>query len=91
MLSWARFWQSGLAAVDDGGWDDRGLNLMTQKMTVVALKPLWVLMLWPGSALPLWVTVFATFCPACVLLAQGLAKVPRRATRQARWPRIFWR
>ena len=53
--------------------------LVTQTMPLVALTPLLVLMLGRGTALTLWVTISVTFFPAYVLLAQGLAQVPRGA------------
>jgi ABC-type nitrate/sulfonate/bicarbonate transport system permease component len=53
--------------------------LVTQTMPLVALTPLLVLMLGRGTALTLWVTISVTFFPAYVLLAQGLAQVPRSA------------
>lgn len=53
------------------------IALITQSMPLVALTPLLVLLLGRGLALTLWVTVSVTFFPAYVLLAQGLAQVPR--------------
>ena len=53
--------------------------LVTQTMPLVALTPLLVLMLGRGTALTLWVTISVTFFPAYVMLAQGLAQVPRAA------------
>ena len=53
--------------------------LVTQTMPLVALTPLLVLMLGRGTALTMWVTISVTFFPAYVLLAQGLAQVPRGA------------
>lgn len=53
--------------------------LVTQTMPLVALTPLLVLMLGRGTALTVWVTISVTFFPAYVLLAQGLAQVPKSA------------
>jgi sulfonate transport system permease protein len=53
--------------------------LITQTMPLVALTPLLVLMLGRGSSLTLWVTISVTFFPAYVMMAQGLAMVPRAA------------
>lgn len=51
--------------------------LVTQTMPLVALTPLLVLILGRGTAVTLWITVSVTFFPAHVLMAQGLALVPR--------------
>ena len=51
--------------------------LVTQTMPLVALTPLLVLILGRGTAVTLWITVSVTFFPAYVLMAQGLALVPR--------------
>ncbi len=51
--------------------------LVTQTMPLVALTPLLVLILGRGTAVTLWITVSVTFFPACVMMAQGLAQVPR--------------
>lgn len=51
--------------------------LVTQTMPLVALTPLLVLLLGRGTAVTLWITVSVTFFPAYVLMAQGLALVPR--------------
>ena len=51
--------------------------LVTQTMPLVALTPLLVLMLGRGVAVTLWITVSVTFFPAYVMIAQGLALVPR--------------
>ena len=53
--------------------------LVTQSMPLVALTPLLVLILGRGTAVTLWITISVTFFPAYVLLAQGLAQVPRAA------------
>ncbi len=53
--------------------------LVTQTMPLVALTPLLVLMLGRGVGVTLWITVSVTFFPAYVLIAQGLAQVPRAA------------
>jgi sulfonate transport system permease protein len=53
--------------------------LVTQTMPLVALTPLLVLMLGRGSAVTLWITISVTFFPAYVMIAQGLAEVPRAA------------
>lgn len=53
--------------------------LITQTMPLVALTPLLVLMLGRGTSLTLWVTISVTFFPAYVMMAQGLALVPRAA------------
>lgn len=53
--------------------------LITQTMPLVALTPLLVLMLGRGPSLTLWVTISVTFFPAYVMMAQGLALVPRAA------------
>jgi ABC-type nitrate/sulfonate/bicarbonate transport system permease component len=53
--------------------------LVTQTMPLVALTPLLVLVLGRGTAVTLWITVSVTFFPAYVLMAQGLALVPRAA------------
>ena len=53
------------------------IALVTQTMPLVALTPLLVLMLGRGTNLTLWVTISVTFFPAFVMLAQGLALVPR--------------
>lgn len=55
------------------------MALVTQTMPLVALTPLLVLVLGRGTAVTLWVTVSVTFFPAYVLMAQGLALVPRTA------------
>ena len=52
---------------------------MTQTMPLVALTPLLVLILGRGTAVTLWITVSVTFFPAYVMIAQGLAQVPRAA------------
>jgi sulfonate transport system permease protein len=51
--------------------------LVTQTMPLVALTPLLVLLLGRGVAVTLWITVSVTFFPAYVMIAQGLALVPR--------------
>ena len=51
--------------------------LVTQTMPLVALTPLLVLVLGRGVAVTLWITVSVTFFPAYVMIAQGLALVPR--------------
>jgi ABC-type nitrate/sulfonate/bicarbonate transport system permease component len=53
--------------------------LVTQTMPLVALTPLLVLMLGRGTAVTLWITISVTFFPAYVMIAQGLAQVPRAA------------
>jgi ABC-type nitrate/sulfonate/bicarbonate transport system permease component len=53
--------------------------LITQTMPLVALTPLLVLMLGRGPSLTIWVTISVTFFPAYVMMAQGLALVPRAA------------
>lgn len=58
--------------------------LVTQTMPLVALTPLLVLMLGRGTAVTLWITISVTFFPAYVMLAQGLAQVPRAAMDVAR-------
>lgn len=58
--------------------------LITQTMPLVALTPLLVLLLGRGSALTVWVTVSVTFFPAYVMMAQGLALVPRAAVELPR-------
>jgi sulfonate transport system permease protein len=58
--------------------------LITQTMPLVALTPLLVLLLGRGTSLTLWVTVSVTFFPAYVMMAQGLALVPRAAVELPR-------
>lgn len=58
--------------------------LITQTMPLVALTPLLVLLLGRGPSLTLWVTVSVTFFPAYVMMAQGLALVPRAAVELPR-------
>ncbi|MEZ5751727.1 MAG: ABC transporter permease subunit [Paracoccaceae bacterium] len=53
--------------------------LVTQTMPLVALTPLLVLILGRGTAVTLWITISVTFFPAYVMIAQGLAQVPRAA------------
>jgi ABC-type nitrate/sulfonate/bicarbonate transport system permease component len=53
--------------------------LITQTMPLVALTPLLVLMLGRGPSLTIWVTISVTFFPAYVMMAHGLALVPRAA------------
>lgn len=53
--------------------------LITQTMPLVALTPLLVLLLGRGTAVTLWITISVTFFPAYVMIAQGLAQVPRAA------------
>ena len=53
--------------------------LVTQTMPLVALTPLLVLLLGRGTAVTLWITISVTFFPAYVMIAQGLAQVPRAA------------
>lgn len=53
--------------------------LVTQTMPLVALTPLLVLILGRGMAVTLWITISVTFFPAYVMIAQGLAQVPRAA------------
>ncbi|MFE3838564.1 ABC transporter permease subunit [Pseudogemmobacter sonorensis] len=53
--------------------------LVTQTMPLVALTPLLVLILGRGWAVTLAITVSVTFFPAYVMIAQGLAQVPRAA------------
>lgn len=53
--------------------------LVTQTMPLVALTPLLVLILGRGTAVTLWITVSVTFFPAYVMIAQGIAQVPRAA------------
>jgi sulfonate transport system permease protein len=53
--------------------------LVTQTMPLVALTPLLVLLLGRGTAVTLWITISVTFFPAYVMIAQGLAEVPRAA------------
>lgn len=53
--------------------------LVTQTMPLVALTPLLVLVLGRGTAVTLWITISVTFFPAYVMIAQGLAQVPRSA------------
>jgi len=53
--------------------------LVTQTMPLVALTPLLVLMLGRGTAVTLWITISVTFFPAYVMIAQGIAQVPRAA------------
>ena len=66
--------------------------LVTQTMPLVALTPLLVLMLGRGSAVTLWITVSVTFFPAYVMLAQGLAQVPRAAMDLPRaYGAVAWR
>ena len=55
------------------------LALVTQTMPLVALTPLLVLVLGRGTAVTLWITISVTFFPAYVMIAQGLAQVPRSA------------
>lgn len=60
--------------------------LVTQTMPLVALTPLLVLILGRGTAVTLWITISVTFFPAYVMIAQGLAQVPRAALEL---PRAF--
>lgn len=53
--------------------------IVTQTMPLVALTPLLVLLLGRGTAVTLWITVSVTFFPAYVMIAQGIAQVPRAA------------
>lgn len=53
--------------------------LVTQTMPLVALTPLLVLILGRGTAVTLWITISVTFFPAYVMIAQGIAQVPRAA------------
>jgi ABC-type nitrate/sulfonate/bicarbonate transport system permease component len=53
--------------------------LITQTMPLVALTPLLVLLLGRGTAVTLWITISVTFFPAYVMIAQGIAQVPRAA------------
>lgn len=53
--------------------------LVTQTMPLVALTPLLVLILGRGTAVTMWITISVTFFPAYVMIAQGLAQVPRAA------------
>jgi len=53
--------------------------LVTQTMPLVALTPLLVLLLGRGTAVTLWITISVTFFPAYVMIAQGIAQVPRAA------------
>lgn len=53
--------------------------LATQTMPLVALTPLLVLLLGRGTAVTLWITISVTFFPAYVMIAQGIAQVPRAA------------
>ena len=53
--------------------------LVTQTMPLVALTPLLVLILGRGSSVTLWITISVTFFPAYVMIAQGIAQVPRAA------------
>ena len=53
--------------------------MVTQTMPLVALTPLLVLILGRGFSVTLWITISVTFFPAFVMLAQGLALVPRTA------------
>lgn len=53
--------------------------LVTQTMPLVALTPLLVLILGRGTSVTLWITISVTFFPAYVMIAQGLAQVPRAA------------
>ena len=53
--------------------------LVTQTMPLVALTPLLVLILGRGTAVTLWITISVTFFPAYVMIAQGIAMVPRAA------------
>lgn len=53
--------------------------LVTQTMPLVALTPLLVLILGRGVSVTLWITISVTFFPAYVMIAQGLAQVPRAA------------
>ena len=53
--------------------------LVTQTMPLVALTPLLVLILGRGTTVTLWITISVTFFPAYVMIAQGLAQVPRAA------------
>lgn len=53
--------------------------LVTQTMPLVALTPLLVLVLGRGLAVTLWITISVTFFPAYVMIAQGIAQVPRAA------------
>ncbi|OYU19521.1 MAG: ABC transporter permease [Rhodobacteraceae bacterium PARR1] len=53
--------------------------LVSQTMPLVALTPLLVLILGRGTAVTLWITISVTFFPAYVMIAQGIAQVPRAA------------
>ncbi len=53
--------------------------LVTQTMPLVALTPLLVLLLGRGTGVTLWITISVTFFPAYVMIAQGIAQVPRAA------------
>lgn len=53
--------------------------LVTQTMPLVALTPLLVLIFGRGFSVILWITVSVTFFPAFVVIAEGLAAVPRAA------------
>ncbi|MCZ8133636.1 MAG: ABC transporter permease subunit [Rhodobacteraceae bacterium] len=55
------------------------IALVTQTMPLVALTPLLVLLLGRGTAVTLWITISVTFFPAYVMIAQGIAQVPRAA------------
>ena len=55
------------------------IALVTQTMPLVALTPLLVLMLGRGTSVTLWITISVTFFPAYVMIAQGLAQVPKSA------------
>ena len=60
------------------------IALVTQTMPLVALTPLLVLMLGRGTSVTLWITISVTFFPAYVMIAQGLAQVPRTALKLPR-------
>lgn len=55
------------------------IALVSQTMPLVALTPLLVLILGRGTAVTLWITISVTFFPAYVMIAQGIAQVPRAA------------
>ena len=53
--------------------------LVTQTMPLIALTPLLVLILGRGISITVWITISVTSFPAYVMIAKGLAQVPRAA------------